>query len=194
MKNYLLLLLLPAALMSCKGGEKEPEPAKDFISVVSLVREQVAQVDTSLFSIMKVVQRDSLSDTSYIPREEFAREAKDFLEVPDLSDPEVAKRYKADPVINDETLKRVIFTYLPVDPDKEEVKKQEVLATPVLGGNARINNIIITREISTRDSFMQKKMLWQVGRSFQVVTTTQKPGSPEITTTTKITWNDNEGF
>jgi hypothetical protein len=152
----------------------------------------VAQIDTSLFTIIKVVQRDSLIDTSYIAREDFAKEAKDFLEIPDLSDPKVAKRYKSDSVFHDQSINRVVFTYLPLDPDKEEVKKQEVLFTPAFGGESTINNIIIYREISTRDSFMQKKMLWQVGRSFQIVNTTQKPGKPETTTVTKVSWNESE--
>ena len=192
MKKYLTLLLFPVVLLSCGGAGKENPAGDSYISVVSLVQGQVAKIDTSLYSIMKVVQRDSIFDTTFIPREEFAREAKDFLEIPNLSDPKVAKRYKADPPIHDQTINRVIFTYLPIDPDKEEIKKQEFLVTPVIGGESKVNNIIIIREISTRDSFLQKKMLWQVDKSFQVVTTSQKPGQPEITTTTRVTWN--EGF
>lgn len=147
-------------------------------------------IDTSLFSIIKVVQRDSLFDTSYIARENFAAEAKDFLEIPDLADPKVAKRYKASEPIHDQSINRVIFSYTPVDFDKEEVKKQEFLATPIMGADAKINNIIIVREISTRDSFLQKKMLWQMDKSFQVVTTSQKPGTPEVVTTTRVIWNE----
>ena len=85
---------------------------------------------------------------------------------------------------------RVIFKYLPVDPDKEEVKNQELLATPIPGADAKINNVIIIREISNRDSFLQKKMLWQIDKSFQIVTTRQKPGTPEITIITKVIWNE----
>ncbi|MBK6828489.1 MAG: hypothetical protein IPG86_17270 [Chitinophagaceae bacterium] len=50
--------------------------------------------------------------------------------------------------------------------------------------------MIIIREISNRDSFLQKKMLWQTNRSFQIVTTSQKPGKPEVTTVTKVAWNE----
>ena len=92
----------------------------------------------------------------------------------------------------DQMLNRVILTYIPVEPDKEEFKKQELLATPVPGEDAHINNIIITREISNKDSFLQKKMLWQIDKSFQIVTVSQKPGKPEITTTTRVTWNEED--
>lgn len=180
-------LLLAAA---CKS--KDREPAKNFISVVSLIRKDVAHVDTSLYSIVREDYSDSLRrDTSYIPREEFAAAAADFLALPDLSDKKVASRYREEPVIHDEMLNRVIISYVPVNPDAEEYKKQELLATPVPGGEAKINNIIIVREISNRDSFFQQKMLWQVNKSFQVVTTRQKPGQPETRRTTKVSWNEN---
>jgi len=176
------------ASAACK--QKKEESEKNFISVVSLIRKQVAHIDTALYSIMKVVYTDSLhSDTTYIPREQFAAVAKEFLDIPDLSDNKVAARYKEEPAVHDEMLNRVIITYLPIDPDQEEVKRQEILATPVLGDDAKVNNIIIIREINNRDSFLQKKMLWQLDKSFQIVTTSQKPGKPELISTTKVSWN-----
>ena len=190
MKNWLFIAFAASlAFPACRQKKKEED--KNYISVVSLIRKQVAHVDTSLYSIMKVEQTDSLhSDTSYIPREQFEAIAKDFLDIPDLSDRKVAKRYKEEPARYDELLNRVIITYLPLEPEKEEVKRQEILATPVPGADAKVNNIIIIREISNRDSFLQKKMLWRMDKSFQVVTSSQKPGKPEITTTTKVSWNE----
>ncbi len=191
MKNYvsLAVVICLSILVSC--NQKDKEPAKSYISVVSLIRKQVAHVDTSLYPILKIVSQDSLRpDTTFIPREQFASEARDFLEIPDLSEKKVAKRYKEEPPRYDELLGRVIFKYIPVDPDKEEVKSQEFLATPVPGADAKINNVIIIREISNRDSFLQKKMLWQMDKSFQIVTTRQKPGTPEVTTVTRVVWNE----
>lgn len=183
------LLFLGIGLLSC--GTKKSTGKNNFISVVSLIKKDVAHVDTSLYSIQKIVYYDSTHiDTSYIAREDFAAAASEFLSIPDLSDHKIAKRYREDAVVHDQMLNRVIITYLPIAPDKEETKRQELLATPVPGGDARIRNIIIVKEISTRDSFLQKKMLWQVNKSFQVVTTSQKPGGPEKMVTTKVTWNE----
>ena len=194
MKNY-LLLLLPVVILTSSCKQKKKEEDKHFISVVSLIRKQVEHVDTSVYNIVKTVYTDSLHiDTTYIPREQFADVAKDFLDIPDLSDKKVAKRYKEDPAVQDEMINRVIITYTPVNPDNEEVKKQELLATPIPGQEARVNNIIIIREINNRDSFLQKKMLWQLDKSFQIVTTSQKPGKPEIFTTTKVTWNEDPSY
>lgn len=192
MKNCLLTLLAICFIMlSCRTKEKDPPG--NFISVVSLIRSQVAHIDTSLYSIVKTVNYDSSrTDTFYIHRENFKAEARDFLEIPDLSDKKVARKYKEEPPIYDQLMGRVIFKYLPLNPEKEEVKSQELLATPVPGADAKINNIIIIREISNRDSFLQKKLLWQMNKSFQIITTTQKPGQPEKVTVTKVTWNEEQ--
>lgn len=190
-KNLLVIIIFISTITFTFACKQKVKKTESFISIVSIIKKEVADIDTSLYSIMKVVLIDSLhSDTSFIPREKFADVAKDFLDIPDLSDPKVAVRYKKEPPLMEEIINRVIIAYLPVNPEEEEVKRQELLATPVLGEEARINNIIILREINNRDSFLQKKMLWQVGKSFQVVTTSQKPGKREITTTTKVIWNE----
>lgn len=190
MKNYsLLLFVFIMAIPACRQKKKEDD--KKFISVLSLIKKQVAHVDTSLYSIVKVVYTDSLHiDTTYIPRENFETVAKEFLDIPDLSDRKVANRYKEEPARYDELLNRVIITYIPLKPEQEEIKNQQLLVTPNQAAGDKVNNIIIVREMSNRDSFLHKEMLWQMDKSFQVVTTSQKPGKPEIITTTKVSWNE----
>ncbi len=191
MRTTFPILFFFVVLVTTACKQKKKEDVKHFISVLSLIKKQVAHIDTSLYAIMKVVYKDSLhSDTTYIPREQFEAVAREFLDIPDLADEKVAARYKEDPVTHDEMLNRVIITYLPVNPEKEEVKRQEILATPIPGEDAKVNNIIIIREINNRDSFVQKKMLWQMDKSFQVVTTSQQPGKPEIIITTRVSWNE----
>lgn len=186
MKNSFLFLIFTLIFTSCKQKEDD----KKFISIVSLIKKQVAHIDTSLYPIMKINIIDSLhSDTVYIPREEFGNAAKDFLEIPDLSDQKVARKFKEEEPRYDELLNRVIITYTPIDPDKEETKKQEMLVTPSTAGD-KVNNIIVIKEISNRDSFLQKKMLWQLDKYFQIVTTSQKKGNPEVTSIMKVSWNE----
>lgn len=191
MKQYFRLVLAVAVLSSaCKEKEKEDE--KKFISVLSLIEKQVAHIDTSLYAITKYVIKDSLHiDTLYIPREEFRSVAKDFLEIPDLSAKKVAKRYKEE-TRYDELLNRVIISYIPLNPEKEEIQKQEILVTPNIATGDKVNTILISRVINNRDGFLQKEMLWQMDKSFQVVTSAQKPGQPEVITTTKVTWNEED--
>jgi hypothetical protein len=183
------VVLIIIAFTSCKQKEKTED--KNFISVLSLIKKQVAHVDTSLYPIIKILTTDSLrSDTVYIPREEFAAVAKDFLEIPDLSDKKVAKKYKEEQALHDKLINRVIITYLPIDPDNSEIKKQELLVTPAPGTEDKVTNIIIVKEISNRDSFLKKNMLWHMDKFFQVITTSQKKGEPESTSVLKVSWNE----
>lgn len=187
MKNYVsVFLVLCFFLWSCKEKKED----KKFISIVSLIKNQVAHIDTSLYPIMKIDIIDSLhSDTTHIRREDFGMIAKDFLEIPDLSIQKVAQKYKEEPPRYDELINRVIICYTPIEPEKEEIKKQEMLVTPS-GTGDKVNNIIVIREISNRDSFLQKKMLWQLDKYFQIVTTRQLVGQPEKTSIMKVTWNE----
>lgn len=189
MKTYLFFLpFLLLLTLSCKQNPKEEE--KKFISVLSLIEKQVAHIDTSLYAITRVVYTDSLhSDTDYISRENFRSVAKEFLEIPDLSEKKVAKQYMEE-TRYDELLNRVIITYTPINSDDGEIKKQEIQVTPDLANGDKVNNILINRVINNRDGFLQKDMLWQIDKSFQVVTTTRQPGQPEKITTTKVTWNE----
>jgi hypothetical protein len=182
---FLLLLL------SCK--EKTPAvQGKKYISVPSLIKAQIASIDTSLFVIRKILIYDSArSDTTFINRENFSKEAHDFLELPDLADNRIAKDYKQDSAIYEESLNRVIISYTAVDPDVE-LRREQVLITPSAVEGDKINSIIATTFHADRNGSVQKEMLWRMDKSFQVVTTTQLPGKPETSTTVKLTWNEDE--
>ena len=189
MKNLLLACFTAFSILTACNDKKESD--KKFISVYSLIKSQVDHIDTSLYSIMKLVSSDTLPpDTSYVSRENFATEAKEFLELPDLANPKIAKRFREVAPRYDEFLNRVVFTYLPVDSIKEEYKSIELTITPNVATGDKVRNIFATRVINNRDSFMKKNMLWLMDRSFQVTTILQKPGLPETTTTTKLIWNE----
>lgn len=177
---------------ACKTKEKKD--AVKFVSVQSLIEQQAAHIDTSLYSIRKIVTHDSLhSDTSFIAREKFREAAKEFLEIPDLSDPKIARRFKEESRY-DTLIKRVIITYIPLDAQKEEIKKQELVVSTQLDNNGynKVTNIIVDRVINNRDGFKSQQMLWRMDKSFLIITTTQKPGEPEVATTTKVAWNEED--
>lgn len=188
MKSLMTVLAGLLFFISCK--EEKKETGRKFISVVSLIKEQVAHIDTSLYTIIKLDIKDSLhTDTTYIPREEFAATAKDFLTIPDLSDKKVAKRFKEE-VLFDPAINRASVTYTPVDPKNEEVQIQQLSVSPLAGPNDNVKSIYIRREIENRDSSVQKTMFWQMSKSFTITTITQKPAQPRITTKTEVRWSE----
>jgi hypothetical protein len=184
-KYFFSIFIASSILLACKS--KKEDDKKTFFPVLSFIQSQVAHVDTSLYPIVKLTYIDSTrTDTQYIKREDFRSIAKDFLELPDLSKPKFKKRF-----INeeryDETLGRVIFTVLPVNPDKEQIQRQEVIINNA--GND-VNSIYIDFFVSSKDSSVEKKLFWRADRSFQVTTIKQKPGMAETITTSKVIWNE----
>ena len=174
---------------SCK--QKEEKTGEKFFPAISFIKGQVAAMDTSLYSIFKLDFTDSArTDTSFIHREQFREIAKDFLAVPDIASSKYEERYKEEKLF-DETLNRVMLTYTPVNPEKEQLQRQEVLIKPDPSGD-KVTNIFIETSVSTKDTAVQKKLFWKVDESFQVTTTRQLAGQPEKTTTYKVVWGENE--
>jgi len=176
-------------VISC--GRKKNEPKEEFFPVLSYLKSQVADIDTSLYSIRKLIFLDSLrTDTLYLHREHFREEAREFLSLPDISSSAYRDRYVEEKRF-DETLNRVMLTYTPLNPEKEEIQRQEVLIKPDPSGD-KVTNIIINSMINTKDSSVQKKLLWKVDESFLITITRQLAGQPETISTVKVIWNADE--
>jgi hypothetical protein len=184
------ILLLIVSLAACKEKKEEKDAA--FFPVLSFIKSQVADIDTSVYSIRKLEFIDSSrTDTSYIPREQFREVAKEFLSIPDLSSAAYEDRYTEKEQF-DETTNRVIISYSPNKPEKEEIQAQEVLIKPDVAAGDKVTNIIINRVMNSKDSSVQKRLMWIVDKSFQVTSIKQLPGQPETTSTYKVIWSDEQ--
>lgn len=189
----IFLLLLPVLFLTTSCSDKKEEtPAKAFFPALSFIKSQVAHVDTALYSIKRIVYRDSINiDTTFIHRDSFRALAADFLSLPDLTEKEYRKRFTEESMF-DETMNRVILSYRPVNPEKEEIQSQEVLILPNPALGDKVTSILIDRVVNDRNGYLEKNLLWQVDQYFQVTTTIQKPGQPETITIMKVTWNEQE--
>lgn len=184
--NRGLLFLLSLIIISCKNKSEDKENIS-FFPVSSFIKSQVAEIDTSVYPILKIVTTGSLSDTVYIKREDFRQYANDFLNMPDIS----TKTWNDDYIetkMYDEDLKMVILNYMPKDVDNE-IRRQEVMIAPGQQSDDKVKTIIIDRVITNKDSSVQKNMLWQVDKHFQVVTVTNKNSQPEKIQKLKVVWN-----
>ncbi|HVZ57458.1 MAG TPA: hypothetical protein VG870_12410 [Chitinophagaceae bacterium] len=180
------MLYLPAALLLLASCQSRSEKKEAFFPVLSFLKSQVAQVDTSLYQLTLIQSHDSLSDTTYIKREAFRGYARDFLELPDLSQPSYAGKYQETKFF-DQTLNRVVITYLPVDKSLP-IQREEVNITPGVDGPDQVHTVYIDQVVNAGDSTVSKKMLWQVNQGFQIATTVDRPGKPEQNNTLKINW------
>jgi hypothetical protein len=173
---------------SCKNKDKEETAEAGFFPALSYIKGQVAHVDSSVFSIIKIIKRGDVSDTIYLKREEFKVAAYDFLSLPDITSGKLRKRYE-ETKLYDESLQKVSFTYLPKEKD-QEIQQQVVIVKPDAQNNGRIETIFIDWLLNKEDSTVQKKLTWQANKYFRVITIVQKEGSPEKIETVEVKWDD----
>jgi hypothetical protein len=185
--NFPLMVLLGSTCIyiGCKQKKNDVFPVLDFIKA------QIANVDTSVYSIVKLVPKtDSTYDTTYVKREEFKQLAKDFLETPDISKT-LGGKYTEERMMNND-LGLAVFIATPKDADLE-VRRQEVRIEP--GGDApdaindKIKSIYIEKVKNDKDSSVMKRMTWYTDRKFQIVTITQKANNEEKTSVMEVVWN-----
>ena len=180
-KYSALAVLFLIFLFSCKQKKNDVFPAIEFI------KGQIANVDTSVYRILKLVPvTDSTYDTTYVKREDFKNLAKDFLETPDISK-EFGGKYTEERMMNNE-LGLAVFIATPKDDDLE-VRRQEVRILPD-PPNDKIKSIYIERLNDNKDSSVLKRMTWYTDRKFQVITITQKKNEEEKTSVVQVEWND----
>jgi len=178
-----ITLLIVFGLSACKE-----EKRNDFFPVLSFIQSQVKHVDTSVYSIMKITPlTDSTADTVYIKREEFRKEAADFLSIPDLTEGRYTKKYEQREDYDPDT-KRAIFSYYPTG-KKVEILRQEVTVLPTEAGFDKIRNIYIERTKEIKGGMVLQKLFWTADESFKQVDIIQKKGQPEQILQKELVWN-----
>lgn len=183
---YCLLLCF---LIACKGKKKEPHnDDQNFFDVNSFLKSQVAQVDTSLYRIIKIETEGNRTDTTFIPREDFKKYAADFTGLPDISSKELKDGYTSSKMV-DTLLQRVIYSYTAAEEDLE-VRREDITIDPRLGSNSNseIRTLFIHRLSDNSDSTVDKKLLWEVNRRFLVITTVSKENEPERIKKLEVRW------
>lgn len=189
MNKLLTGLIFTVCLTACRDRNEQDNTDQQFFPVLSFLKGQVRNIDTSLYRIVKIETIDSRSATSYIKREEFGNCAKDFLELPDISSGKWKDDYKETRMFDD-ALNNVILTYTTTDEDNE-VRREDVMLEPTNAeGNSEVKTIIIKQIKSRGDSTVEKDMVWYVNKRFTVITKIQKADQPEKIKKLEVIWND----
>jgi hypothetical protein len=186
MKKLFFCAVVLLLITACKNKKKNAEDNSQYFPILSFLKSQVAQVDTTLFAIKKLVKRDSTWDTIYVRREDFRKEVTPFLEIPDLTD----KKYKDDfteTKIFDESLNKAILTYTPIDAD-EATRREEVVIQPDMQNGDKVYSIYATQSFVKKDSIIQKNLFWQVDNYCEMITIAQKKDGKEKVEHIRIIW------
>ena len=187
-KSLSILIITILLILSCKNQKKDTEKEnQEFFPVLSFIKSQVAHVDTSVFRIIKIVQKDSTSDTTYLKREEFREAAKDFLIIPDIASDELKDEYTETKLFVQD-LKQVALSYMPKE-SNNEITRQEVMIKPDANGD-KVQSIFVNRTAESKNELIQKILFWEVDKQFKIVTLTRSPGQPEKKETVTVIWNN----
>lgn len=185
--SFVYITSLTLLISSCKEEKKE----EALFPIYSFLQSQVASADSSLLPLRRIdIINDSTRDTAYFSRSEFRKEAREFLDLPDLTQKAFKGRYVETSTF-DPDLNRLIIYQTPVNRDQEFVQRQELLVEPSTGGD-KIRTVIVQTAQVSKDSSIEKRMIWNVDESFQVTKIRQFPGKPEDIRTYRVEWNINE--
>lgn len=188
MRKWLFCFILAVLCIACKSKKNKNADIdnSNFFPVLSFLQSQVRGVDTSLYSITKIETINGKTDTTAIPREEFRKYAKDFLEIPDITKKEWKGDY-SETTSYDTLIGRALLTYTANNSDLE-LLRQDVTILPTFGGNDEVKTIYIHQLLNEDDEIIEKKMYWEVNNYFTITTITQKEKGPERVKKLQLFW------
>ena len=189
MKQLLIAGFALCLLVGCKSKkDNKPEvSAADFFPVNDYLNGQIARLDTSLYTFLKIETVDGRSDTTAIRNTDVKTYAKDFKELPDLSDSDIKDDYSVDKFFDD-IQNGFVFTY--TTKEDHPVQQQQVTVEPAFNekGQNDIRSVFVDLWQSEDGVTVRKRMMWEA-TNFYITTTTEAEGQPQKTKTTKIIWN-----
>ena len=192
MKKYTAIWMLSFLLMACGNAEVADDNNGQgaYFPVVSYLKGQASQIDSSLYTLIHITKRDNNSDTTYIKREDFKNVSKPFLNLPNIATGKLKNKY-TESRLYDETLDRFIITYTPKDVQETlEILRQDVVIIPNTGEGENIESVYIERQLQDADSTVQMKMSWETAKGFTIRSIIQKKNSAEVLQTTEVLWAD----
>ncbi|RYY90593.1 MAG: hypothetical protein EOO15_02000 [Chitinophagaceae bacterium] len=188
MKNWMLgcLTLLLVACADKKEKEEAGTSTEPF-QALAFIKSQVRDVDTSLYSIRKVVHFDGRSDTTVLTREQFREEARPFLNLPDIASKSLRDGYKEENMY-DETLSKVVLFYTAKDPEAP-LQREQVIIDPDQGGGL-VKMMVFDYYEKQGGYTVHRNLVWANNDHFQVSESLPGPGGTERVRKTEVIWND----
>lgn len=179
--TFFMLLILSA----CTNKVKENDTS-GFFPILSYVKSQARQLDTSLFRITKIETVNGRSDSTIIHRNDVKKYTADFINIPDVTDSTDGIMYHETKNF-DQQMGLVFMSYITKDPDARVIK-QDITILPSLGETDQVRTIYIEKIEDGGD--IEKKMLWDVGRHFNIRTITHHENAADEVHDLKIVWQD----
>ena len=176
----------------CSCGKKKRNRADEpkFFPVVAFLNTEFKKLDSAGSDFILVRSLNGNTDTTSLSKAELKQYEKEFLAIPDLTDDETGEGYSQSSTY-DTLLGKIVMTYTADDEDAELVR-QHVTLSPKLQGSDQVDMIYLEKFREAGDSTVEKKLLWEGGRSFSIRTIVQKENSPAKVENVKVAWKKTE--
>ena len=154
----------------------------------SVEKVQIRYVDSTPLAILKCETIGKKTDSTFLRPDEFNRLAAEFLP-PEINADNLEKNFTENS-FGDKTTGYLSFTYSPRD-KSQPLRRVDVVVSPGEGLD-KVKSIYLEKVDKQSDTLMVRKMYWQAGHSFLVITSLQPSGrSPEVRQL-KVVWNNEE--
>lgn len=198
MKYITVLLFITLLAIACKNHRQpttDNTPTTDTVTtqyfpIADFLQSEIRNIDTSVLAILSTRTVRQRTDSTFLTANEFNRAAAVFLS-PELN-PDSLERNYTESSFSDKTTDNLTFNYSPRDKGRSLQRIDVIVARGNDGAN-RVKSIYMERIGEESDTPVIKKMYWQAGHNFQVITTLQPKGHAAETRQLKIVWNDTEG-
>jgi hypothetical protein len=186
MNKLIIAFFLAIFILSCKSKkEKKPEvPATNFFPVKDYINGQIAKLDTSGYTFLKIEIIDGKSDTTPIKNSEVKQYAKDFIDLPDISAKDIKDDYEI-AHLYDEELEAFAFTF--TTKEDHPVRSEHVVVEPMPNADGKndIKSIFVDYWQPGGNSSVRKNLFWEANKSFQITTIPDSGSTKRV----RIVWN-----
>jgi len=198
MKNFTACIFAGSLLFvsACGNTPPGPSPAPKedstattaYLPVADYLRSEISYVDSTPLAIQKYTTLNNRKDSSFIQQEEFNRLAKEFL-LPELATDSFKNNYSESSFM-DKTTGYLTFTYSTRNKELP-LQRVDVLAAPGSNMN-KVKSVYLQKHSVEGDTIIVKKMFWQMGHNFLILTSSQLPGKAPLERQLKVVWATDE--
>lgn len=184
-------------LAACKSKSDKLDSTERYVSAIALIQADIKAADSSLNTFYKLVKKPETTDSAgntisggwdstVINRAELRKLAEPVTSLPDISKPDLMDHYVESDSYED-VLDKGMLTYTPKD-SGEIVQRQTFLLSNSDDVNSKVNTILINSLQKEDGKAIEKNIMWQTGKSFQLRTVTTPANGPSKTEVLKVTW------
>lgn len=196
MKNFSVFFLAGGLLLATACGshtsspsiQKEDSTTAAFFPVADYLRGEISYVDSTPLAIRKYTTLNNRADSSFIQADEFNRLSREFL-MPELTTDSFSANFSEN-AFTDKTTGYLTFIYSARN-KSQPLQRVDVLAAPGTSAQ-KVRSIYLEKVIPAGDTIVMKKMFWEAGRSFLILTSRQLPGKAPLMDQLKVIWDNNQ--